>query len=313
MATFKAGDRVCVIGNGPVPKGTLGTVLCLEWNGATNRCLFDNGTETQYASDRLAHHVDSFPIAAANDPWRNTEPGDLDDEDPNRCPAYDGPDTSCDYQCSRVAAHNGHHVARNGEGQILARWPQSAPAEKRGPRVGDEVVFAKSYCERSGAVLAGVPGRIVAVTWFQFDVEVVLFGGDRDTYHLAPESFGDVIILAAEWDAQQKRDTIPAPRPSEPGKSVPPLPPLNYGPPPAGNLDFLAPHNLERDIFAAKLAIAMFEDDNASAIARVADDDRGGIGTAAVRERLVWGSAECQREQYMAEAKALLKRAGELP
>jgi hypothetical protein len=71
-------------------------------------------------------------------------------------------------------------------------------------------------------------------------------------------------------------------------------------------------HLVLPDSFTAKLAIAMFESDHAGTVARVADDGKGGIGTDEARQRLVWRSGEDQRAQYMREAAALLKRAGQL-
>jgi uncharacterized membrane protein len=86
-------------------------------------------------------------------------------------------------------------------------------------------------------------------------------------------------------------------------------------PVPATMGDFVASLKVvevDRELFAARLAIALFEADNAVTVARVADDGRGGIGTEETRQRLVWRSGEAQRAAYMREAEALLKRAGEL-
>jgi hypothetical protein len=244
-----------------------------------------------------------FPIAADKDPWRDTAPR----VSPcNWCRASAPPRFKVAglpfVVCNLHTRHSGHHIARDTTAgdMVLARWPQEA---KPGPVVGMDVV-----CTKEGAAFGVVPGarmRVDAIGDHYFHASR---GMTKFTFPCS--QFGIDVIPAADWDAQQKRDTIPAPPlkvyDGESGQR------LRTEPPPEGRFDFLAPTIAARELFTTRLAIALFEADNAGTLARVADDGRGGIGTAAVRERLVWGSAECQREAYMLEAAALLKRAGEL-
>lgn len=141
----------------------------------------------------------------------------------------------------------------------------------------------------------------------------------------SPTDFGASVIPAAEWDAQQKRDTIPAPSMPDGydnaavmrdcGQTVR----LADGPiiSSFGTKTITVTDESARvvlpDSITTKLAIAMFEADHAGTIARVTDGGKeSGISVDEARQRLVWRSGEDQRAQYLKEAAELLKRAGEL-
>lgn len=72
---------------------------------------------------------------------------------------------------------------------------------------------------------------------------------------------------------------------------------------------------IESEVEAAirKVAIALFELDMDEHACRVGDEKRGGIGKAAVLERMGWRLSEEMREVYMWRAAIVLRRAGEMP
>lgn len=250
-----------------------------------------------------------FPIDAANDPWKTSEPDAANRSRASWCSAKSPWGA---YVCTRAPHSGGHHVSRIGDGTVNARWPNDVPkpAEPTGPVVGMEVVATQRPWPAS-TVVEGTRGRVDEL--FSTGPHVVFPMGSVQYQN---KDYGDLIIPAAEWDARQKRDTERCAAPVVGGEPIRVSKVSPLGPPPEGRFDFLddlGPADIEfTALFIAKLAIALFEEDNAGTIARVADDAQGGIGTAEARARLVWRSAECQREQYMREAAALLKRAGDL-
>jgi hypothetical protein len=270
----------------------------------------------------------SFPIAAAHDPWRESEPNETNY---SRMCAKIGPalvdDPTQNWTCTRAKSHSGHHLSRrSSSGTVNARWPQSAislddqikPAEKTGPVVGMAVVRTDVNPGCWARITVGARGRVDSV--LGSNECLASFQETKNArVHIQPTEWNVYFVPAAEWDAQQLEHerakamsgditgpvgerTVEAIR-----NGITPIPAAltgdYWGPPPRYQLS---------DIFTAKLAIALLEADNASTVARVADEGQGGIGTAEARARLVWRTTECQREAYLAEAAALLKRVGEL-
>lgn len=307
-----------------------------------------------------------FPILAAKDPWRESEPNAAFGLD--WCHAkysHSGP-----WFCSRVPGHAGHHIARSG-GTVVARWLDDAPhPEKRLPRKGDKVVLTRErhgysagsygavyYATSAGRFCAQFDNTAMDFSAADFGTTVVLaeewekrqkptgpvvgmevvieqlwrqhphlnrgdrgrvdWLGERETFHclfagggvaFAQSDFGKYVVPAAEWDAREKK----TPAPVIAGKALQIAKVAAFAEVPTGDLNGPTPRYEFTEAFAAKLAIAIFEDDNAAEIARAADDGCGGIGTEETRARCVWRSTGPQREAYLREAAALLKRAGEL-
>ena len=214
-------------------------------------------------------------------------------------------------------------------------------AEKSGPVVGMEVVRTR-YCSVGPELAAddpivGARGKVEAVHADEFDVYFDFPARlGSVTYRL--DKFGTAIIPAAEWDARESllknktltcnvrvQSTDPRKIAAEVAEAVRQQleclhvvsdGKLAYAPVDLGAGDFYGPPTRYEltDVFVAKLAIAMFEEDNAGTVARVTNGGKpGAIGADEARERLVWLSTECQRDAYLAEARALLKRVGELP
>jgi hypothetical protein len=200
---------------------------------------------------------------------------------------------------------------------------EKAREKRRVPRVGEQVVRTAVGWSSNCLNKIGESGVVELV--------------DADGYFYAlgsrwrPEWFGTKVIPVAEWDAQQQtaqraqlldgfqnsavmracaEATVVA------GKAGQLLTPQSFITASLGPATITITDDTARlvlpDSFTAKLAIAMFESDHAGTVARVADDGKGGIGTDEARQRLVWRSGEDQRAQYMREAAALLKRAGQL-
>lgn len=124
MTDFSIGDRVRRLHDSErIPAGTPGTVgggSHPDWRTVQ----FDNGVVITVDRTDLTPHVDEFPIAADDDPWRESEP--------NR----NGRQDCCDelhglFGCTRAVGHVGHHVARDAEldGNVHDRWPQGAPLQ----------------------------------------------------------------------------------------------------------------------------------------------------------------------------------------
>jgi hypothetical protein len=112
-------------------------------------------------------YVDTFPIPAERDPWRETEPYCGTGE--SFC-ARNSPDGQA--RCNRACQHAGHHVARFWRGgEVRARWPQEpirndevAVVEKirgtRGPLAEDVVVVVA----RSSNISGSSPAATAAAT-----------------------------------------------------------------------------------------------------------------------------------------------------
>ena len=207
---------------------------------------------------------------------------------------------------------------------FLACFTPVAPtAERPAPAVGMEIVFARRHEETVGGTTygfqAGSRGTVrVLATLEQF---IGIRVGGLPIIYVDDVAFGDLVIPAAEWDARQKKSpevpchahcTINCPycgKIQQIGHDVKlPYAPIDL----SGDFFGPTPQYQFTEAFVAKLAIALFEEDNAGMIARVAGDGCGGIGTAEARQRLVWMSGEAQRKAYMREAAALLRRAREL-
>jgi hypothetical protein len=333
MKQFEIGDRVRRLCDGRrVPLGTTGTVADIGLTELTVK--FDNGVSLIVGQWDIDRHVDQFPIAADKDPWRESEPNEA--RIGWQCGA--ALPNSFSLCCSREPGHGGYHLCRTGDRVVRGRWPQesASPSEKIGPVVGLEVVATRTP-DYGSVISQGDRGHIdYIIDESTFHVDFPATGRSFNR-----EAFGDVVIPAAEWNARQKRGatqlcgdgyagrkcvlleghtglhcsslggditgpavatTVEAAR-----KIAIPVPAVMTG-------DLNGPPRKYRltEAFTAKLAIALFEADNAGTVARVADDGRGGIGTEEAMRRLVWRTTESQRAAYMREAEALLTRAGEL-
>jgi hypothetical protein len=233
----------------------------------------------------------TFPIPADEDPWAKTEP------DARPLPMHQMCQLESDaWACTRLRGHAGHHISRHSKGDVADRWPQAAPAEKRGPRYGDEIVVAKQIRD-SWTLLVGDRGTVISVGPSSFGA---VFG--MATRCIAISRFGTDVILASDWDAGQKRDTERCPPPD--ASQVQPEQP-------EGNAAFL--HDLVNEITPQRLARALFELDFDEHAIRVGDDGKGGIGKAAVLERMWSRVSDETRGEYEMRAAIALKRAGELP
>lgn len=306
MNQFAIGDRVL---DSRKP-GRVGTVWGIDCELIQGR--YDVGGHFRLPASDFSPHVDTFPISADKDPWRESEPRELRGP---LCGETHHDELSVrmatTWECNRVRFHGGHHVARVGvASEVYARWPREVSDEKPVPVVGMAVVRTEL---ETNEVQPGCRGRVTRLD--EHRRFYVKFEGRATEVMFDADAWGWRVVSAAEWDARQKRDTERAPPPYANetihtlagGFAV-----VSCGTA-DGGLDRPAPHYRLSETFTARLAIAMLEDDNAGVIARVTGDGRqGGISVAEARERLVWMSAEPQREQYMREASALLKRAGEL-
>jgi hypothetical protein len=181
--------------------------------------------------------------------------------------------------------------------------------------LGDEVrrVHGGNGVAMSDAVPVGTLGRVVHQRTFDDGsqyVKVRFDGVGKDESYF--DDYLTNIIHAQEWGARPLCRDISGPAGAYTVAAVRggvvPMPAAL-----TGDLAGPAPQYQFTEALTAKLAHALFEEDNAGEIARVADEGRGGIGKAEARHRLVWLAAEPQREAYMREAAALLARVGELP
>jgi len=392
--TFQVGDRVRL-----KLTGAVGTILSRPTIGGRVDYEQDFRPSAVWETDdtELEPHVDVFPIAADKDPWRESEP--RAERGASYCGSLGssvGYNSGGVWACTRAQHSTGHHVSRDLDGNVNARWPQAAPAEKRGnwkrepPPVGAVVtygnglneIFATVFRVDGDAILArfssGVEWEIERAAWELGSVnlrtekrgprvgdEVVLAEpkpnsvgrvGERgavdrhdgDHFHVMFErwgstlhmsEFGTVVVPPAEWDARQKRDTERAPAlkvfDGESGQR------LISEPPPEGRFDFIkngdvtgtyptpkcqptTPESIKAaadaltrhlesvTVHPSAVARSLFELDFAEHAIRVGDDGRGGIGKAAVLERM-WSRASAETlAEYGWRAAIVLKRAGEI-
>jgi hypothetical protein len=345
MATFQVGDRVRTIQDEPgFPKGAVATVA---------EVVRDYGLRLQFdgapAPDRavwvpsiLQPHVDTFPISADKDPWRESEPG---------LPAANGegwcgeevpralvPGCYIRPACSR-AAHSGHHVARDTECNVIARWPQTAPAEKRGPQVGDEVVRTEvNYPMCYPKIPFGARGLIETV--LGGDIYARFSRQCSTSIYVRHADWGVYFVTAAEWDERQRitnGDVTPVPLTisklkvggscihhhdasgcavCNPGKSGQVIIDGKWVDPPDRRAGMYEIREGADAIVALvsieRMARALFELDMDERAAAIGDDGKGGIGKAAVLDRM-WRTASAEVKAYCEwRAAIVLKRAGAL-
>jgi hypothetical protein len=278
--------------------------------------VFDDRECSRHAGPYLSDHVDTFPISADKDPWRQSEPSS------SKCCKAIGTRDGFHWECTRAPLHAGHHVARIIAGDVCFRWPQET-APKPGPRVGDEVVAAELVYGMGpghrGSIVSTEPKEGVFAVRFQYDRPGFRFFKNID--------FGGKIVPAAEWDARQKAPPAPTGVAGVCGDGGP-IHLLSPEPPPAGRFDFLKPFH-DNFIIQAQLsglpqpelmctakvtsfARALFELDFAEHAIRVGDEGKGGIGKAAVLARMWERASEDTRSTYEWRAAVVLKRAGEL-
>lgn len=132
MGQYQIGDRVrCVAMD-------IGTVL-----GPTEDYYFvqlDGSGVVTCHCDHLRPHVDTFPIEAEKDPWRESERNARGKE--SSCLARGPGDGSF---CDRIEGHSGYHVERDRRGNVLRRWPPE--------RRDDAGFFTRVPCDLFGEVI----------------------------------------------------------------------------------------------------------------------------------------------------------------
>lgn len=146
---FEVGDAVeYVTGYGKrIQEGAIGEVVEKgEYgNGESLRVVF-GGADFWFRHTNFTLKPATFPVPAEKDPWKTSERDHSDSESPcGECSGSHG-----QVICTRAELHAGHHVARDDEGVVYARWKNDS-AEAVKPGVPDVMCLCGDWKPKGSA------------------------------------------------------------------------------------------------------------------------------------------------------------------